>query len=139
MTSLGAASRTDRASSRAKRDQRATAVSRPRRAEGDDRLPRASKALAAPPTLANSGARLRQATAIVLALFVVLGIRLVVFQFTDAPTYAEFAASADQASNRRRLGLVGVGVGAGLLGAAAVHYYLYVHEEGATVSVGGQF
>jgi cell division protein FtsI (penicillin-binding protein 3) len=87
-TDAGAASRTDRASSRAKRDQRATAVSRPRRAEGDDRLPRASEALAAPPTLANSGARLRQATAIVLALFVVLGIRLVVFQFTDAPTYA---------------------------------------------------
>jgi cell division protein FtsI (penicillin-binding protein 3) len=42
----------------------------------------------APPRLANSGARLRQATALVLALFVVLGVRLVVFQFTDAPTYA---------------------------------------------------
>ena len=40
------------------------------------------------PRLANSAARLRQATALVLALFVVLGLRLVVFQFTDAPTYA---------------------------------------------------
>ena len=40
------------------------------------------------PKPANSAARLRQATALVLALFVVLGVRLVVFQFTDAPTYA---------------------------------------------------
>src|SRR5690606_34019140 len=59
-----------------------------RRATGAGDRPAAPRPRPAPPKLANSGARLRQATALILALFVVLGVRLVVFQFTDAPTYA---------------------------------------------------
>jgi len=80
----GAAART-RASSRkaptsATGPGRGTTTAPPRR--------RVVAAPPAPPKLANSGARLRQATAVILAFFAVLGIRLVVFQFTDAPAYA---------------------------------------------------
>jgi cell division protein FtsI (penicillin-binding protein 3) len=57
---------------------------------GGRRPRRAATTTARParPTVANTGARLRQSTAIVLALFAVLGLRLVVFQFTDASAYA---------------------------------------------------
>ncbi|PZG16758.1 penicillin-binding protein 2 [Micromonospora craterilacus] len=80
---------------RAPRDERAASTPR-RRAGGreprrGERPPgrRPSRKPPRPPRLADPGRRLRLATALVLALFVAIGIRLVALQAVETPAYAD--------------------------------------------------
>ncbi|WP_433529176.1 peptidoglycan D,D-transpeptidase FtsI family protein [Micromonospora sp. CA-263727] len=70
------------------REPRRAAAREPRRGE---RPPgrRPTRKPPRPPRLADPGRRLRLGTALVLAMFVVIGIRLVALQAVDAPAYAD--------------------------------------------------